>query len=50
MIRFECTYEKGKIQEAKFDVDDLFGLHIIAFAIELVIAIDRDDFKDLYFL
>lgn len=49
MIRFECTYEKGKIQ-AKFDVDDLFDLHIIAFTIELVIAIDRDDFKDLYFL
>jgi hypothetical protein len=33
MIRFEYTYEKGKIQEPKFDVDDLFDVGIIAFAI-----------------
>ena len=31
--RFECPYEKGKLSDAKFDVEDLFELANMAFAV-----------------
>ena len=36
--RFECPYEKGKVKETKFDVDDLFAFQSIAFQLELAFA------------
>ena len=41
--RFECPYEKGKCSEIKFDVDDLFELANIGFAVEIAFAAARKD-------
>lgn len=41
--RFECPYEKGKVSDAKFDVDDLFALANMAFAVEIALAVARKD-------
>jgi hypothetical protein len=30
--RFECPYEKGKVSNRKFDLEDLFELANVAFA------------------
>jgi hypothetical protein len=38
--RFECPYEKGK-SGAKFDVEDLFELANMAFAVEVTLAVAR---------
>ena len=38
--RFECPYEyeKGKVSNTKFDVEDLFNLAKMAFAVEIALA------------
>ena len=41
--RFECPYERGKSSSAKFDVEDLFELANIPFAVEISLAIARKD-------
>ncbi len=41
--RFECPYEKGKSSSAKFDVEDLFELANMAFAVEIALAVARKD-------
>ena len=41
--RFECTYEKGKRSDARFNVEDLFELANMAFAVEISLAIARKD-------
>ena len=39
--KFECPYENGKRSDTKFDVEDLFELASIAFAIEIALAVAR---------
>ena len=41
--RFECPYEKGKELDARFDVDHLFELAKMAFAVEISLAVARRD-------
>lgn len=41
--RFECPYEKGKVSNIKFDVEDLFELANVAFAVEVALAVARKD-------
>ncbi len=43
--RFECSYdcEKGKRSDTKFDVDDLYDLASMAFAVEIALAVARKD-------
>jgi hypothetical protein len=43
--RFKCPYEKGKRSNTntKFDVDDLFDLANMAFAVEIALAVARKD-------
>jgi hypothetical protein len=43
--KFECPYdsEKGKISNTKFDVEDLFELANVAFAVEIALAVSRKD-------
>jgi hypothetical protein len=43
--RFECpyNYEKGKESDARFNVEDLFDLANIAFAVEICLAVARKD-------
>jgi hypothetical protein len=42
--RFECPYGNGKSSSsAKFDVDDLFDLANMAFAVEIAMAVTRKD-------
>jgi hypothetical protein len=41
--RFECPYKNGKRSDTKFDVEDLFELASIAFAVEIVLAVARKD-------
>ena len=37
--RFACPYEKGKASNAIFDVNDLFDLANMAFAVEISLAV-----------
>ena len=39
--RFDCPYEKGKELDARFDVDHLFELAKMAFAVEISLAVAR---------
>jgi hypothetical protein len=39
--RFECPYEKGKPSDTKVDVNDLFDLASMAFAVEITLAVAR---------
>ena len=41
--RFECPYEKGKVSNRKFDLEDLFELANVAFAVEVALAVARKD-------
>ncbi len=41
--RFECPYEKGKESDARFNVEDLFELASMAFAVEISLAVARKD-------
>ena len=41
--RFECPYEKGKKFDARFNVEDLFELANMAFAVEIALAVARKD-------
>ena len=41
--KFECPYEKGKSSNTNFDVEDLFELANIAFAVEIALAVARKD-------
>jgi hypothetical protein len=43
--RFECpyNYEKEKRSDTKFDVNDLYDLASIAFAVEIALAVARKD-------
>ena len=43
--RFECPYDckKGKTSNTKFDVDDLFVLANMAFAVEIALAVARKE-------
>jgi len=41
--RFECPYEKGKESNARFNVEDLFELASMAFAVEIALAVARKD-------
>jgi CheY-like chemotaxis protein len=41
--RFACPYEKGKSSNAIFDVNDLFDLANMAFAVEISLAVARRD-------
>ena len=43
--RFECPYDynQGKVSDAKFDVEDLFELASMAFAVEIALAVARRD-------
>ena len=43
--RFECPYEKDKVSlaNANFDVEDLFELEKMAFAVEIALAIAIKD-------
>jgi hypothetical protein len=43
--RFECPYDykKGERSSAKFDVEDLFKLAEIAFAVEIALAVARNN-------
>ena len=45
--RFECPYEKGKPSDTKFDVNDLFDLASMAFAVEIALAVARKDISDI---
>ena len=40
---FECPYEKGKESDARFNVENLFDLAKIAFAVEIALAVARKD-------
>lgn len=42
-VRFECPYEEGKDSDARFNVDDLFVLANMAFAVEIALAVARND-------
>ncbi len=41
--RFECPYEKKKEADATFNVEDLFELDSMAFAVEIALAVARKD-------
>ena len=41
--RFECPYEKGKKSDARFNVEDLYELANMAFAVEISLAVARKD-------
>ena len=41
--RFECTYEKGKRSDARFNVEDLFELANMAFAVIISLTVARKD-------
>jgi len=41
--RFECPYEKGKSSNVEVDVDELFDLANMAFAVEISLAVARRD-------
>lgn len=41
--RFECPYENGKGSDARFNVEDLFDLASMAFAVEIALAVARKD-------
>ena len=43
--RFECpyNYEKGRESDARFNVEDLFELASMAFAVEIALAVARRD-------
>ena len=41
--RFECPYEKGKESDSRFNVEDLFDLANMAFAVEIALAVARKD-------
>jgi hypothetical protein len=41
--RFECPYEKGKGSDTIFNVEDLFELASMAFAVEIALAVARKD-------
>ena len=43
--RFECPYDckKGKPSDARFDVNDLFDLAEMAFAVEIALAVARKE-------
>ncbi|MGC2383302.1 MAG: hypothetical protein WA631_09380 [Nitrososphaeraceae archaeon] len=41
--RFECPYEKGKVSNTKFDVEDLFNLAKMPFAVEIALAKARKE-------
>ena len=41
--RFECPYEKGNGSGARFNVEDLFELASMAFAVEIALAVARKD-------
>jgi catechol 2,3-dioxygenase-like lactoylglutathione lyase family enzyme len=41
--RFECPYEKAKGLATKFNVEDLFELANMAFAVEIALAVARKD-------
>ena len=43
--RFECpyNYEKGKLSDLGFDIEDLFSLANMAFAVEIALAVARKD-------
>ena len=43
--RFECPYDcrKGRVSNTKFEVEDLYELASIAFAVEIALAIARKD-------
>ena len=41
--RFESPYERGKSSSAKFDVENMFELANIGFAVEISLAIARTD-------
>jgi hypothetical protein len=41
--KFECPYEKGKPSDTKVDVNDLFDLASMAFAVEIALAVARKD-------
>ncbi len=41
--RFECPYGKGKESDARFNVEDLFDLAKMAFAVEISLAVARKD-------
>jgi len=41
--RFECPYGKGKESDARFNVEDLFDLAKMAFAVEIAFAVARKD-------
>ena len=41
--RFECPCEKGKESDARFNVEDLYELASMAFAVEISLAVVRRD-------
>jgi len=41
--RFECPYEKGTGSGARFNVEDLLGLANMAFAVEIALAVARQE-------
>jgi hypothetical protein len=41
--RFECPYEKGKGSDARLNVEDLFDIAEMAFAVEIALAVARND-------
>jgi hypothetical protein len=41
--RFRCPYGKGSMVNAKFDVENLFELQKMAFAVEIALAVARKD-------
>ena len=47
--RFECPYDymKGKVSNAKFDVEGLFELASMAFAVEIALAVAREKILQL---
>jgi hypothetical protein len=40
---FECPYENGKRSDTRFDVEDLFELANITFAVEIALAVVIED-------
>ena len=40
---FECSYENGKRSDTRFDVEDLFELAKITFAVEIALAVVIED-------
>ena len=41
--RFECPYQEGKGLDTRFNVDDLFDLANMAFAVEITLTVARKD-------